>query len=59
MLQAEFARGDQIYLEKSIEPEMAAEIRAVEFFDRFAKPLLLVDICGVARVPLRGEGIQY
>ena len=59
MLQAEFARGDQIYLEKSVVPEIAAEIRAVQFFDRFPKPLLLADICGVARVWLRGEGIQY
>lgn len=52
MLQAKFARGDQIYLEKSVIPEMAAEIRAVQFFDRFPKPLLLVGICGVARVRL-------
>ena len=59
MLQAEFARGDHICLEKSVEPEMAAKIWAVQFFDRFPKPLLLVDICGVARVWLRGEGIQY
>ena len=59
MLQAEFAWGDQIYLEKSVEPELAAEMCAVQFFDRFAKPPLLVDICGVARLRLRGEGIQY
>ena len=59
MLQAEFARGDQIYLEKSVEPELTAEMCAVQFFDRFSKPLLLVDICGVARLRLRGEGIQY
>ena len=59
MLQAEFARGDQIYLEKSVEPEMAAEIRAAQFFDWFPKPLLLVDICGVARLRLPGEVIQY
>lgn len=59
MLQAEFARGDQIYLEKSAEPEMVAEICAVQFFDQFPKPLPLVDILGVARVGLPGEGIQH
>ena len=59
MLQAEFARGDQTCLEKSVELEMAAEIRTVQFFDRFPKPLPLVDICGVARVWLPGEGIQH
>ena len=46
MLQAKSARGDQICLERSVEPEMAAEIYAVQFFDWFAKPLPLVDICG-------------
>ena len=46
MLQAEFAWGDQICLETSVEPEMAAEMCAVQFFDRFAKPLPLIDICG-------------
>ena len=59
MLQAEFARGDQICLERSVVPEMAAEIRAVQFFDWFPKPLLLVDICVVARVWPPGEVIQY
>lgn len=59
MLQAEFARVDQIYLEKSVEPEMAIEICAVQFFDQFPKPVPLVDICGVARVGLPGEGIQH
>ena len=59
MLQAEFARRDQIYLEKLVEPEMVAEICAVQFFDRFPKPIPLVDICGVARVGLPGEGIQH
>jgi len=59
MLQAEFARGDQICPEKSVELEMAAEIRTVQFFDRFPKRLSLVDICGVARVWLPGEGIQH
>ena len=59
MLQAEFARGDQVYLEKSAVPEMAAEIRAVQFFDQFAKPLPLVDICGVARVRLPAGCIQH
>ena len=59
MLQAEFARGDQIYLEKSVIPEMAAEIRAVQFFDRFPNRLSVVDTCGVARVRLPGEGIQH
>lgn len=52
MLQAKFARGDPIYLEKSVISEMAAEIRAVQFFDQFPKPVLLVGICGVARVRL-------
>ena len=46
MLQAEFARGDQICPEKSVELEMAAEMCAVQFFDQFAKPLSRVDICG-------------
>ena len=59
MLQAKLARGDQVCLEKSVELEMAAEICAVEFFDRFAKPLPLVDICGVARVRLPGGCIQH
>ena len=59
MLQTEIARGDQICLEKSVEAEMAAEIRAVQFFDRFPNRLPLLDTCGVARVWLPGEGIQY
>ena len=59
MLQTEFARGDQICPEKSVELEMAAEIRAVQFFDQFAKPLPVVDIYRVARVRLPGEGIQH
>ena len=59
MLQAEFARGDQIYLERSVEPELAAEICAVQFYDRFPKPLPLVDICEVARVGLPGECSQH
>ena len=59
MLQAEFARGDQICPEKSVELEMAAKIRAVQFFDRLPNRLSLVDACGVARVRLPGEGIQH
>lgn len=59
MLQAEFARGDQICPEKSVEPEMGAEMCAVQFFDQFAKPLSRVDICGVARVRLPGGCIQH
>ena len=59
MLQTEIARGDQICLEKSVEAEMAAEIRTVQFFDRFPNRLPLVDACGVARVRLPGEGIQH
>lgn len=46
MLQAEFAWGIQICLETLVESEMAAEMSAVQFFDRFAKPLPLIDICG-------------
>lgn len=45
MLQAEFAWGIQICLETLVESEMAAEMSAVQFFDRFAKPLPLIDIC--------------
>ena len=59
MLQTEIARGDQICLEKSVEAKMAAEVRAVQFFDRFPNRLLLVDTCGVARVRLSGEDIQH
>ena len=59
MLLAKFDRGDQICPEKSVELEMAAEMCAVEFFGRFAKPLLLADICGVARVRLPGGCIQH
>ena len=59
MLQTEIARRDQICLEKSVEAEMAAEIRPVAFFDQFAKPLPLVDIYGVARVRLPGGCIQH
>ena len=59
MLQAELARGDQICLENSVEAEMAAEIRAVQFFDWFPNRLPLVDTCGVARVRLPGEGVQH
>ena len=46
MPQAEFAWGIQICLETLVESEMAAEMSAVQFFDRFAKPLPLIDICG-------------
>ena len=59
MLQTEIARGDQICLEKSVEAEMAAEIRADQFFDRLPNRLPLIDICGVVRVRLPGEGIQH
>ena len=59
MLQTEIARGDQICLEKSVEAEMAAEIRTVQFFDRLPNRRPLIDICGVVRVRLPGEGIQH
>lgn len=59
MLQIEIARGDQICPEKWVVLEMAAEMCAAQFFDQFAKPLPLADICGVVRVRLPCGYIQH